>query len=217
MNKLNDYINNITAVIFDIDDTLYLERDYVRSGFMAIGNALDNPDFGHYCWSLFLDGVRGNTFDLALQKFPGTRLTIPEMVEIYRTHRPEISLCPDARRFIESLTCRTGIISDGPVSSQRAKFRALGLLPWIECPLFTGEIGISKPAPAPYQIVSRTLNTPYEQCVYIGDNPKKDFAGAKSLGMKTIRIRRPQSLHVSTPSDQNVDAELEDFSHFSLF
>ena len=31
MNRLVD------VVVFDLDDTLYLERDYVRSGFRAVG------------------------------------------------------------------------------------------------------------------------------------------------------------------------------------
>ena len=58
----------IQHYIFDIDDTLYLERDYVRSGFDAVGRALSDERFGAYCWDLFCHGVRGNTFELALQK-----------------------------------------------------------------------------------------------------------------------------------------------------
>lgn len=200
------------AYLFDIDDTLYLERDYVHSGFMAVGNALGKPEFGQKCWSLFESGVRGNTFDLAKQAFSDVDIEVSKLVEIYRLHVPKISLCEDAREFLFNLRARTGVISDGPIHSQRAKFRALGLLPWIECPIFTQETCAPKPAPAAFQLAAMTLDTPYDQCVYIADNPKKDFAGAKILGMHTIRIRRPQSLHFAENSEADVDAEYEDFS-----
>ncbi len=201
----------IKTYIFDIDDTLYLERDYVKSGFGAVGEAVNCPLFGEKCWAMFEAGVRGNTFDLAKAEYPEIVQDTRELVNIYRCHYPKISLCPDAKQYIYKLRGRTGVISDGPVDSQRAKFRALGLLPWIECPIFTQECCASKPAPASFQLAAYTLNTPYEECVYIADNPKKDFAGPKSLGMKTIRIRRPLSLHYDEPSTADVDEEYESF------
>ena len=206
----------INAVLIDIDDTLYLERDYVRSGFTAVGTAAGLPEFGLRCWSLFESGVRGNTFDLARQDFPELTITTPELVEIYRQHKPDIQLCEDAMDFLYHLRARTGIISDGPIRSQRAKFLALGLLPWIDCPLFTAETCAPKPAPAAFQLAAFHLNTAYSQCVYIADNPQKDFAGPKSLGMHTIRIRRPLSLHFDVDSGADVDEEFESFAGIKI-
>ena len=203
------------AILFDIDDTLYLERDYVHSGFLAVGAAAKCPEFGEQCWALFLDGVRGNTFDLAREAYPQVTMPTADLVTIYRNHVPAISLCADARRFLEDTRLRTGIVTDGPLPSQRAKFLALGLLPWIECPLFTTEIGTKKPAPAPFQLVARTLDVPYRECAYVADNPAKDFAGPKSLGMQTIRIRRPGALHYDVPSGTDVDREIASFDEIA--
>ena len=202
--------NHIQAFVFDIDDTLYLEREYVRSGFNAIGQALSCEAFGRYCWELFEAGIRGDTFNRALAKFPEVNATIPQLVERYRDHIPQIALCPDAYEFLTDLHARTAVITDGPITSQRRKFIALGLLPWIECPIFTQELGISKPRLAPYQLVAMTLDTPYERCVYFGDNPAKDFAGAHALGYKTIRVRRPGALHSAQDSGSDVDLEITD-------
>ena len=204
-------IARMKAYIFDIDDTLYLEMDYVRSGFTAVGEALKLPAFGAKCWNLFESGVRGNTFDLAKQAFPEVTMETKALVDIYRRHKPRIQLCEDAREFLFDLRARTAIVSDGPIYSQRAKFLALGLLPWIECPIFTAETCAPKPAAAAFQLVAWTLDTPYKDCVYIADNPKKDFAGPKQLGMHTIRMRRPNSLHFHVESGNDVDEEVETF------
>lgn len=198
----------IQHYIFDIDDTLYLERDYVRSGFDAVGRALSDERFGAYCWDLFCHGVRGNTFELALQKYPHSQ-SVSTLVDIYRTHRPDISLCDDARAFIESLPAWCGVISDGPIASQRVKFQALGLVPWIDCPIFTAEIAAPKPSPVPYILASWALSAPPQACAYVADNPAKDFAGARACGMATIRIRRPGGLHAEEPSLDDVDREIE--------
>ncbi len=206
----------IKAIIFDMDDTLYLERDYVRSGFEAVGQAVSCPEFGTFCWNRFLEGIRGNTCDLARNAFPEIHAEIRELVDIYRTHTPSISLCPDALELICTTLLRTGLISDGPIQSQRAKYRALGLMPWIECPIFTQETCAPKPAPAAFQLMAYTLNIPYENCLYIGDNPQKDFAGAKEIGMKTARIRRPESLHFAVNSGNDVDLEITSLSELNI-
>lgn len=201
-------VNVMRYYILDIDDTLYLERDYVRSGFEAVGKALGESSFGGYCYDLFLSGVRGNTFDLALLHFGMASVSAADLVSIYRNHEPEIALCDDARRFIYGLRTPVAMITDGPLASQRAKFRALKLAWWIDCPIFTAEIGAPKPSLEPYILAHYALNAAASECVCIADNPSKDFAGAKACGMKTVRIRRPGSLHELEPSGSDVDCEI---------
>ena len=38
--EVKKYLQGLKAVIFDLDDTLYSEKEYVRSGYHAIANAL---------------------------------------------------------------------------------------------------------------------------------------------------------------------------------
>lgn len=182
--------------ILDIDDTLYLERDYVLSGFRAVGEAIRLPRFGEICWDLFLSGVRGNTFDLARERLATSDIPDTEtLVQIYRSHVPKIALCDDARRFLESRIEPVAMISDGALIAQRAKFQALNLVPWIDYPIFTEEIGAPKPSIRPFYIARMALDVESESIAYIADNPKKDFDGARKLGIASIRIRRRQSLH----------------------
>lgn len=204
------------SYIFDIDDTLYLERDYVRSGFAAVGRAVGCAAFGDACWDLFLGGARGNTFDLARRDFARAGLPpTPDLVAIYRAHRPDIALCADARRFIENQTRPTGLISDGSLVAQRAKFRALNLHVWIDYPLFTAEIGAPKPSPRAFEIVAAALGAPDVRAVYVADNPAKDFEGALRAGAEAVRIRRAGSLHENADTPPGV-REITSFDDLAI-
>ena len=54
--------DNTLCVVFDIDDTLYLERDYVGSGFAAVGAWIEANlgfrSFSDRCWIAFRSGRR---------------------------------------------------------------------------------------------------------------------------------------------------------------
>src|SRR5205807_1228176 len=102
LERAADRLRGIEVVVLDIDDTLYLERDYARSGFRAVEVAAAIPGFADVAWQLFLDGVRGDTFDRALRALdqvpePGR---VAELVTIYRAHEPTIELARDAAAFL---------------------------------------------------------------------------------------------------------------------
>lgn len=44
ISEVMKYIEGIKVVIFDLDDTLYSEKDYVRSGYHAIAEQTDKID-----------------------------------------------------------------------------------------------------------------------------------------------------------------------------
>ena len=120
-------------LVFDLDDTLYLERDFACSGFTAVETHL-NDKYGNRvshgtCWRLFVEGARGKIFDLALESFgiEATPSLLDELVQVYRSHPPQIRLCPDACRFLASDRRRRAIITDGPADMQRSKIAALGI------------------------------------------------------------------------------------------
>ena len=49
------------------------------------------------------------------------------------------------------------------------------------------------------------------EAVYIGDNPLKDFIGARQVGLSTLRIRRKGTLHhdLKRLDEEEADAEYE--------
>ena len=205
-------------VVVDIDDTLYLERDYVRSGFAAVGawarDELGLDGLGERAWAAFEAGVRRTIFDevLAAAGREPTPELVGQMVEVYRDHRPDIALLDDARAWLDAVPddAVVAAVTDGPLASQRAKAEALDLRRWVDTIVFTAELGpgMGKPHPAAFERLERELGLAGPCCAYVADNPAKDFVAPRRLGWRTVRVRRPEGLHAGVPSGDDVDVEI---------
>ncbi len=189
-------------ITFDLDDTLYLERDFAFSGFDAVGDHIRARHgiggFAATCRALFDTPHRAAIFDEALRRHR-IDAAIPELVAIYRGHRPRIALCPDAARYL--LRGGFGLITDGPEATQRAKIAALGLAPFCDQIIPTGQwgAGFGKPHPRAYQAIADAA--PGRRCVYVADNGAKDFVTPNRMGWLTVQILRPGRVHDGSPPD----------------
>jgi len=194
------------AVVFDLDDTLYLERDFVFSGYRAV-SAVVEAELGfaieERLIARFLAGERGDLFTPTLKE----RLRsvdepyIRHLVAVYRQHEPDIRPFPDTLPTLDALAGRIslGLITDGIPAVQRNKLRALGLESRFDAIVVTGELGpdAGKPSPRPYRECARLLGRGDVPLTYVGDNPAKDFVGAHSLGWDTIRVHHPDSVYAA--------------------
>jgi putative hydrolase of the HAD superfamily len=209
----------IKCVVFDIDDTLYLEREYVRSGFRAVGDwahdALGVDSFFNKAWECFETGVRGDTFNIVLEAFgiaPSEEL-IRTMISIYRGHDPTICLLPDSDECLRHINTKAfvGIISDGPLLGQQKKVGRLGLTSRSNHIILTESIGIeySKPHPQAFLQMQQVANCAPEACIYIADNPMKDFIAPRHLGWRTIRVRRLGGIHCDMNCSKEAQPSIE--------
>lgn len=212
---------SVRCVVFDIDDTLYLERDYVRSGFLAVDALLRArrlEGFFEKAWEAFQSGLRRTIFDetLAAMGHSGQPELIAEMVEAYRGHVPTLALLPDAAECLNRLHTKVALaaITDGPLASQRAKAAALDLARWCRPIVCTEELGpgLGKPHVAAFQLIESETGHRGSQCAYVADNPVKDFKAPAALGWRTVRIRRPGGLHEKVAGEHPVDFELADLT-----
>lgn len=198
------------VLVFDLDDTLYLERDYVRSGFLAVSEHLARGklagEFFPVAWEMFERGKRGSVFDEALEALgvPSDPSLIQELVEVYRTHKPSISLCPDAMRLLEALRGKfpMALITDGPVASQSAKIDALALRAVFDHLILTDEWGTE--FRKPHERAFRHVEDQWQEhrpgdFTYIADNPLKDFLTPKARGWRTVRVARDGGEHRHRP------------------
>jgi putative hydrolase of the HAD superfamily len=209
-------------VVFDIDDTLYMERDYVRSGFAAIGawarRELGVHDLEDRAWAAFEAGVRGRIFDEALVAcgVQANGSLVPRLVDVYRSHTPTIELLDDVNAWLSARPSDVAlaVVTDGPLVSQRAKAAALGLAGWADPIVFTDALGPGrgKPHPDAFECVEAASGMVGASCAYVADNPAKDFAGPRGRGWRTVRVRRTGSLHDAVASGDDVDAEVSGFT-----
>lgn len=216
----------IKGVVFDMDDTLYLERDYVRSGFGAIADYVDRVADRDkvFCtlWGMFNEGVRGDTFNRLMDLFPAIaeEYDIPSLVTVYRNHQPEIAVIPEMRDIIASLKSKgiaLGVLSDGPLTSQQAKADALGVASMVDQVVLTDALGRSswKPSVDGFELLATALGLPHNALVYVGDNPVKDFFAPRKLGWLTIRLRMAGQLREMEEAADMENTPHEDVRSFT--
>jgi putative hydrolase of the HAD superfamily len=191
----------IRAVLFDLDDTLYAEADYVRSGFAAVADEL--ADRGHGDASemsaLFASIHFGEGRDYVFNK-AAARIGFPEsdiggLVAVYREHRPRgLAFHDEVVDVLARLrsTYRLGVVTDGWTVIQSNKVAALGLRDHVDHVFLTDSLGRAhwKPHPLPFARTLEALGASANEAIFVGDNPERDVAGARAAGLGAVRIRR---------------------------
>lgn len=200
------------VVIFDMDDTLYDEWQFVKSGFKAVSNyladnyQLDENEVFECIWQDVLSNGRGKVFDDILKRYDiYSKKLVKKCVSIYRLHEPDITLDDGVKQILIHLKkdYELYLITDGNKNAQYNKVKALKLEHYMKKCYITHRYGKkhSKPSPYCFQLICNKEKVDPAQVVYIGDNPRKDFIGIKSLGFKTIRIMTGQHKEIKMPEE----------------
>lgn len=193
-------------MVFDLDDTLYLERDYVVSGLTAAGDwaraRLGLDRLGPIMRERFEAGARQRIFDdsLAALGQTATPALVARLLAVYRQHRPRIALATDATRYLDRRDAGTAvaIVTDGFLDAQRRKLRALDLFRrGVRQAVCTDRWGRAawKPSRRAFDHLEAAFGLSGARFTYVADNPSKDFVAPRQLGWHTVRIVRAGGLH----------------------
>ena len=210
----------ITTVVFDLDDTLYNEIEYCRSGFSAVAGFLaELPNappaeriFGAL-WKQFTAGNRTKTFNAALDELGMSYddKLIGELVNVYRSHIPAIELPADSLDVLHELSAKytLALLTDGFLPGQQLKVQSLGIEIFFKCIVYTEQLGREfwKPSPAGFEKIMQNLNARPENMVYIADNEKKDFIAPNKLGFFTVQLILSARLHTSDSTEPEAKAQ----------
>ncbi|MDK2903835.1 MAG: putative hydrolase of the superfamily [Clostridiales bacterium] len=209
-------LSAIKCIVFDLDDTLYHERQFVLSGLKAVAEYMEiygiksDEAFDGMKSILDVEG-RAYIFNKYLQQRNMDLLLVAKMVDVYRNHKPIIYLHEDACQLINKIygNYALGLITDGLATVQWNKIRALDIEHYFDTIMVTDEYGESwaKPSELPYRFVTERLGMQPYQCLYIGDNPYKDFIAAKKMGWHTVRINRGCGEYSHCFNDEQHEAE----------
>ena len=188
----------IKAVIFDLDNTLYNEKQFVRSGFRAVSNymvekyGIDGERFYDLLSSTFSKHGREKVFDRALKKLNFYKKEIVlEMVGVYRSHQPNITIHTDAQEVLPKLrkNYRVGLVTDGIKQVQESKVNALNMEGYFDVITYAVEYD-GKNNPQVFLAILEKLRAKPSESVYIDDTPLKGLPVAGKLGVHTVRILR---------------------------
>ncbi|WP_308991968.1 HAD family hydrolase [Mariniflexile litorale] len=185
-------IKNNLVVVFDLDDTLYHEIDFLKSAYKEIAQYLASTCNSLYpliysdMVCLYDKGL--NVFEGILEMHRIKDVEIKGLLNIYRQHKPDISLSNSIQKLLENLkrdVFKMGLITDGRSIQQRNKISALGLSSYFDAVIISEEFGSEKPHINNFKYFVDAYGTS-KQYIYVGDNTRKDFIAPNKLGWHTV-------------------------------
>ncbi len=214
-------LDGIKAVIVDLDDTLYPERDFVMAGFRAVARRIftdHGVEIEDVLRKNFDCGLRRDAFGAALREvgLEAEEAYVRRLVAVYRGDQSPLEPFSDIA-VLETLRqqgMKIGLLTDGWGHVQEAKVKRLGIENLFDSIVYTDRLGgrdFWKPSTAPFEACLKQLDVAAREAIYIGDNPRKDFRGAKALEMRTFRLRRACAEHCAAEAlslADTADAEI---------
>ncbi len=189
-------LHNALHVVFDLDDTLYAELDYVKSSFAFLAGIISNSYGSGDCENLVTELLElrrlglSNPISALWDRLKLPESGLPEAVAAMRGHRPQIEPRDGVIDFLNILRqadVKYSILTDGRSLTQRQKIAALGLGDAAHI-YISAERGVSKPAIEAFaQIVQDQPSI--EKFVYVADNPSKDFVAPNQMDWLTIMLK----------------------------
>ena len=189
-------VNQDTVIVFDLDDTLYNEVDFLKSAYQEIAKKIDpnNPVLYGRMFSMYRRGENVFNFLTSLYNVP-----IANLIEWYRQHVPNITLFDGVKDVLHAIKKHEGkiaIITDGRSSTQRNKISQLGVDDFIDLIIISEEIKSEKPNEHNYRLVEEHFKaTDY---TYIADNLKKDFITPNKRNWNSIAlVDNGKNIHIN--------------------
>jgi len=194
------------VIVFDLDDTLYDEVDFVKSGFSEVSRYLGSTKYYDFMIEEFYQNGSGKIFDKLVKEF-NLEISVNKLIEIYRFHKPKIKLPQESIEILEwTKNQKTALISDGHYITQQNKFFALNLDKYIDYPIFTDFYHTKKPELKPFKMVMDRY--PNEEYIYISDNPKKDFLAPNKLNWNSVRFKNKNGIYKDFENNAKIEVNL---------
>lgn len=197
----------VKAVVFDLDDTLISERQYIESGFKVVSKFigdkynLDN-DIVFECMNMLFEESSKEVFNRVLDSFKikYSKEELLYLIKVYREHTPEIEFFEDVIPTLEMLRekgMKLGIITDGYKETQSRKIEVLKCKELFDEIIITDEFGREfwKPHEKSYKLIAERLGVKLNEMIYVGDNVAKDFVTANNMGIISVCVKRCEGVY----------------------
>jgi len=206
----------ITAVLFDLDDTLFDHWASTRAALADLRRrfpALDSlpaalVETEHrrllealhlrvLAGALTVDEARVERFRQLLALAGGTAdgaaAAAAEAAAAYRAaYLAHWRPVEGALELLAAVHGRlaTGVVTNNVAAEQRQKIAACGFAPFLDAVVISEEAGVTKPDPRIFRLALERLGRPANEAVMIGDAWETDIAGARAAGIRPIWFNR---------------------------
>jgi putative hydrolase of the HAD superfamily len=211
----------IAAIGFDLDYTLWDPDECRGAGLRTLAQSLTA---GSGLDPVLVRTALGRAMDRLTPQHPrllgavledlgiGDPRAEQELAARYRNSQP-LRLYPgtlSALEWFKRAGFRLFLVADGPRQVVRHQVRVLGLGPWFEAMVFTDELPghHPKPSPVPFAIAAARLGVAPARCLYVGDDPARDFEGARKLGMRTLGVATGPFARLAVAPHQEPDQRI---------
>ncbi|MFH1586721.1 MAG: HAD-IA family hydrolase [Candidatus Diapherotrites archaeon] len=214
----------LKAVLFDLDNTLI---DFMKMKKMSceaaisamIDSGLEMEQEKAYNKLFELYDVHGIEDQKIFQRFLAEvqgevdyKILSNAVTAYRRVQMGFLSPYPHVRSTLISLRTkgfRLGVVSDAPKMRAWLRLSEMNLTDFFDVVVTLDDTGELKPSRLPFEAAIEKLGIPAKEILFVGDNPGRDIAGAKKLGMKTALAKYGQMF----PSDGiKADFELRDIA-----
>ena len=216
------------VVVFDLDDTLYKEIDFLKSGYRKVAEQVAKQ-YGCDARAIYEQLLKwyynGENAFACMNEEYGFGNPINEYLDIYRYHHPTITLSEETRVTLSKLKevdVVLGIITDGREITQKQKVEALDLEEWIpmEMVIINEDKKYFKPNHWSYDKMMLKCYQKYPDnnfdFFYVGDNTEKDFIAPNQLEWTSVCLLDDgQNIHEQVFNVENIKLPKKSISNIS--
>lgn len=199
----------IRAILFDLDNTLI---DFIKmktrcseaaiSAMVNAGLKIDEKKALKILFELYSEEGMENQaiFEKFLERLSGKidfKVLAAGIVAYRRVKSGYLAAYPKTHSTLiklKSTGLKLGIVSDAPKKQAWLRLEELNLSDFFDVVIALEDTGKLKPSKLPFEAAVKTLGLDAGEILFVGDNPQRDIAGAKSVGMKTALAKYGQVL-----------------------
>ena len=185
----------LEAVGFDLDGTLLVADRDRETLLHAACDRVDAPRLSRAAYLRAHRARQGGAdreavFAALLADHGGTTVDPAALADAYDALVTEATApLAGADRLVTELRerYRVGLLTDGPVGTQRRKVARTG---WtdLDAVVVTGALPAPKPDDRAFTVLCEALGTAPEATAYVGDAPEADVAGAAAAGLRAVQV-----------------------------
>jgi HAD superfamily hydrolase (TIGR01549 family) len=184
----------IKVVAFDLWSTLVsgtpidiMDEVSAKMGFDS------TTDFWSYCdENYFNTNMKIKDLLVKIKEERDLDVDVDKLSSMWENGLDRVKVYPDVIPTLKTLRkkYKLALISNTGSEEGKMMLQIFGLRGYFDYIIMSYEVGLAKPHPAMFELVTKKFSVKPDEVAYIGDGMKNDFLAGKSVGFRTFLIDR---------------------------